>query len=72
MKLMLELFLFYILLIWGVRTHPTHPPVYGPAIASCFDLLITVNFSAPPNTYGDSDVISFHIYASWFSPPSCG
>ena len=20
---------------------------------------------------GDSDVISFHIYASWFSPPSC-
>jgi len=24
-KLMLELFLFYILLIWGVRTHPTHP-----------------------------------------------
>jgi len=24
------------------------------------------------NTSGDSDVISFHIYASWFSPPSCG
>ena len=24
------------------------------------------------NTLGDSDVISFHIYASWFSPPSCG
>jgi len=23
-------------------------------------------------TYGDSDVISFHIYASWFSSPSCG
>ena len=23
-------------------------------------------------TYGDSDVISFHIYASWLSPPSCG
>jgi len=23
-------------------------------------------------TQGDSDVISFHIYASWFSPPSCG
>jgi len=24
--------LFFILLIWGrgVRTHPTHPPVYGP------------------------------------------
>ena len=21
---------------------------------------------------GDSDVISFRIYASWFSPPSCG
>ena len=21
---------------------------------------------------GDSDVVSFHIYASWFSPPSCG
>jgi len=20
----------------------------------------------------DSDVISFHIYANWFSPPSCG
>jgi len=24
-KLMLDFFLFYILLIWGVRTHPTHP-----------------------------------------------
>jgi len=24
------------------------------------------------NTYGDSDVISFHIYASWFSLPTCG
>jgi len=23
-------------------------------------------------TKGDSDVISFHIYASWFSPPSSG
>jgi len=23
-------------------------------------------------TYGDSDGISFHIYASWYSPPSCG
>ena len=23
-------------------------------------------------TESDSDVISFHIYASWFSPPSCG
>jgi len=23
-------------------------------------------------TQRDSDVISFHIYASWFSPPSCG
>jgi len=22
--------LFYILLIWGVRTYPTHPPAYGP------------------------------------------
>jgi len=22
--------------------------------------------------YSDSDVISFRIYASWFSPPSCG
>ena len=22
-------------------------------------------------TQGDSDLISFHIYASWFSPPSC-
>ena len=22
-------------------------------------------------TYVDSDVISFHIYASWFLPPSC-
>jgi len=22
------------------------------------------------NTWGDSDAISFHIYASWFSPPS--
>ena len=26
-----QYFLFYILLIWGVRTHPTHPPAYGPA-----------------------------------------
>ena len=24
------------------------------------------------NTWGDSDVISFNIYASWFSPPFCG
>ena len=23
-------------------------------------------------TQGDSDVISFRIYASWFLPPSCG
>ena len=23
-------------------------------------------------TQGDSDVMSFHIYASWFSPPPCG
>ena len=23
------LVLFCILLIWGVRTHPTHPPAYG-------------------------------------------
>ena len=23
-------------------------------------------------TYADSDVISFHIYASWFPQPSCG
>jgi len=22
-----QYFLFYILLIWGVRTHPTHPPL---------------------------------------------
>jgi len=28
-----QYFLFYILLIWGrVRTHPTHPPAYGPAM----------------------------------------
>ena len=27
-----QYFLFYILLIWGVRTHPMHdPPAYGPA-----------------------------------------
>jgi len=26
--------LFYILLISGVRTHPTHPPAYRPWIAS--------------------------------------
>jgi len=26
----------------------------------------------PVYTQSDSDVISFHIYASWFSPPSCG
>jgi len=25
-----QYFLFYILLIWGVRTHPTHTPTYGP------------------------------------------
>ena len=25
--------LFYILLIWGgMRTHPTHPPAYGPVL----------------------------------------
>ena len=24
------------------------------------------------NTYGDSDVILFHIYTSWLLPPSCG
>jgi len=24
------------------------------------------------NIYGDSDVFSFYIYASWFSPPSYG
>jgi len=24
------------------------------------------------DTYGDSDVISFHMYASWFSLQSCG
>jgi len=23
-------------------------------------------------TYSGGDAISFHIYASWFSPPSCG
>jgi len=23
-------------------------------------------------TWGDSDLISFHIYASWSLPPSCG
>ena len=28
----ISIFLFYILLIWGVRTHPMHdPPAYGPA-----------------------------------------
>jgi len=30
------------------------------------------NSSMTPYTYSDSDVISFHIYASWFSPPSGG
>jgi len=25
-----SVFLFYILLIWGVRTHPTNLPAYGP------------------------------------------
>jgi len=25
-----QYFLFYIFLTWGVRTHPTHPPAYGP------------------------------------------
>jgi len=24
------------------------------------------------NTQDDSDVISFHVYAWWFSPPPCG
>ena len=29
----ISIFLFYILLIWGLRMHPTHPPpAYGPAI----------------------------------------
>ena len=35
-----------------------------------FDYLVSGKASA--YTYGDSDVISFHIYASWFSPPFCG
>jgi len=25
----ISIFSFYILLFWGVRTHPTHPPAYG-------------------------------------------
>ena len=24
------------------------------------------------HAYTDSDLIAFHVYASWFSPPSCG
>ena len=28
--------------------------------------------SAPALHIGHSNVVSFHIYASWFSPPSCG
>jgi len=28
-------FLFYILLVWGVRTHPTHPPLTGLTPHSC-------------------------------------
>jgi len=31
-KLNQTAFLFYILLIWGVRTHPTHSPAYGHTI----------------------------------------
>ena len=28
----ISIFLFYILLILGGRTHPTHPPAYGPVV----------------------------------------
>jgi len=42
----MDLFLFYILLSWGVRTHPTHPLAYEPEVfvymCVCF-ITITIN-----------------------------
>ena len=33
---------------------------------------LTTRLPSSSYTQGDSDIISFHIYASWFPPPSCG
>jgi len=45
--------------------------------AACRPLVLTMSLisyvlNGDTNTYGDSDVISFHIHTSGFSPPSCG
>jgi len=50
-------------------THPSRGQMSGGAIEREF---VTRGFNISKYTEGDSDVISFHIYASWFSPPSCG
>jgi len=59
-------FLFFILLIWGLRAHPTHPPpAYGPALcdhtaceASCKQLYCVYLpcFTAPRGFYGTGHV----------------
>ena len=48
--------------------------LHGPLFTADFARLILSNAYTRLGVYtqGDSDVISFHIYASWFSPPSCG
>ena len=45
----------------------------SPFFSCCF-LPLPFLESVDENKYaqGDSDVISFHIYVSWFSPPFCG
>jgi len=35
-----QYFLFYILLIWGVHTHPTHPLPTGLVLFSCVPVVI--------------------------------
>jgi len=47
------------------------PPLRVSCMTLCFYLMIR-NRHRKAYTYGNSDVISFHIYASWFLPPSCG
>jgi len=51
---------------------------YLPTLKKITDRYFTVaesigaTYSNCWNTQGDSGVISFHIYACWFSPPFCG
>ena len=43
-----SVFLFYIILIWGVRTHPTHPTAHG--------LVQTDNIIATPGIFDDKKI----------------